>query len=59
MLLPTQTAPIDRANRAVTMRASARGMMPSQIGPDILCEACSLLPPPFSLICKAICNKVL
>jgi hypothetical protein len=63
MTLPIQTAPIDRANRAVNLNVatSSRGITPQfSLGPidGIACEICSLLPPPFSLICRAICNQV-
>ena len=48
MLFPIQAAPINRANRAITMTASARtpGIAPALVG-DILsiyCMACKLFP---------------
>jgi hypothetical protein len=57
MNLPIQSAPIDRANRAINMQASARGIMP-QAFPDI-CPICDLLPAPISGICKIICQTAL
>lgn len=54
MNLPIQTAPIDRANRAVNMQAkTAGGVSLSQ--PD-LCAICEILPPIPRAICKAICG---
>jgi len=62
MTMPIQAAPINRANRAVTAVAASRGMTPQKIDiGDIIglaCEACSFVPFPGSLICRALCKGV-
>jgi hypothetical protein len=56
MNLPNLSPPIDRANRR---SKQVGGMTPSALLPGPGCDvACSLLPAPFSAICKIICGNV-
>lgn len=54
MNAPIQSAPIDRASRAVTIAATAKeqGLSPQQFN---FCELCDLLPPPLNMICSRVC----
>lgn len=64
MAMPIQSAPIDRGNRFRANVAGApysQNQLPGGFGPiiGIACEACSLLPPPASIICRLFCRGAL
>ncbi len=64
MTLPIQAPSIDRANRAInfSINAPSRGITAQKITfgdvAGVACEACSLLPFPVSLVCRALCKGV-
>lgn len=56
MNTPIQSAPIDRANRALNARSAGAdgGLRPSDLG-SAACAACELIPFPIGkIICRAI-----